>query len=278
MSKSNKKNIYNPLINKYGEGKPIICIVGSLHGNELVGKKVIEKITNNKISIKKGTLITIIANTKALKKKKRYIDDDLNRVFPGNKTGNFEERLAYKIFPILNKCDYVIDIHSTVTDTKDVVIVKKTNKGVARLIDIIKPKRVVLMPRSFGKGALINHCKSGVSLEYGRHLEKGTFDKSLRDIVKVLKYFNFLSDKFKVRFAESKTEYFKVYALQKKPANFVINKNIKNFKQIKKGDVLGTVKDRKIISTEAFYPIMFGQNSYEKHLGFKAKKVSSFFK
>lgn len=64
------------------EKGPLIILIGGLHGNELTGIKAIErvfkKIEDDKLEIR-GKIIGLKGNKKAIEKKERYIDYDLNR-------------------------------------------------------------------------------------------------------------------------------------------------------------------------------------------------------
>lgn len=268
-----KKIKFDPIIKTYGQGRPVVVVVGCLHGDELVGKKIINSLSRFKII--KGSLITIIANPYALKNKKRFIDKDINRCFPGKKQGKVEERIAYQINRIIKKVDYVIDVHSTSTDTQDVIIIKCRNRNIKELLKVIKSKRVLLMTKGFGDKALVNFC-SGVSFEYGRHNSPRTYQASLRDIKKVLIALGMIKGRrYKVK--KVKTEYYKVYATEKKPKGFVMRKDLHNFKLFKKGQVLGRVKNKEVLAQEDFYPILFGARSYKDIMGFKAKKLKKIF-
>ena len=96
------------------------------HGDETIGHAVAKEI--QKLKITKGKVIIHVANEKAYKLKKRFVDQDLNRSFPGNVEGNHEQRLAVNILPIVKSADLVIDIHSTTSELKDALIVTKQNK------------------------------------------------------------------------------------------------------------------------------------------------------
>ena len=258
-----------PIILKRGKGKPTIVLIGSIHGDEPVGKRVIEAI--GEYEILKGTLITIIGNPLALKKKKRYIDDDLNRCFPGKRRGSHEERLAYQIKRIISRADYCIDIHSTTTNTRYATIVKKTNKGIRTLLSLFSPKHVVIMPSGIGDGSLINFCTAGISLEYGQHYNEKTYKESLEEVIIILNNLGIIKTKIKQK--KTKTQFFKIYQTEIKPKSFKMKKTLQNFTYIKKGELLGKVGNEKIVSKEGFYPVLFGPHSYEDIMGFKAKRI-----
>ncbi len=268
-----KLNIQQPKKNE-----PTLIVVGCLHGNEIVGKKVINEL--KKLKIIKGKLITIIGNPIAVNAKKRFIGQDLNRSFPGNKNSHIlEEKIAYNILQNISKKDYVVDIHSTSSDTEDVVIVKKKDEVVNKIIKLINPKRVVLMPKDYGNGSLINFCH-GISIEYGKHSDKKTFIKSLNDIKLLMCNLKMLANcptkiephtKFKVI---PNTEFYEVFGTEPKPEGFKLDSNIKNFEYVQKGQVLGSINKGLIFAKEGFYPVLFGEKAYKDIIGFKAIKIN----
>ncbi|MCG2809538.1 MAG: succinylglutamate desuccinylase/aspartoacylase family protein, partial [Candidatus Portnoybacteria bacterium] len=80
----------------YKKNKKIkVAIIGCVHGDEVIGKKIINELKN--LKFKEGSLGFFIANQPALNKNKRFIKQDLNRSFPGNINGIAEEKIAYSL-------------------------------------------------------------------------------------------------------------------------------------------------------------------------------------
>lgn len=245
-----------------------IAVVGCVHGDELIGKKIIKKLEELKII--KGQLTTVIANERAVKNKKRFIDDDLNRSFPGIKGGNYEENLAYKFKHTLKQYDFVLDIHSTTTDTKSLIIITKINSRIKKVLDFITPKRVALMPLKFSKKSLNYHAGACISFEYGKDKSPQAFRETLDDVLGALSFFG-LINKIK-NDKRNKTEYFKITGTMRKKLIYKLEK-IKNFKLIKKGQVVAKFKNKVIRARKDFYPILFGDEAYKEIFGFQAKKI-----
>lgn len=254
----------------YGHGKPIIGIIGCLHGDETIGKRVVDEIAG--LNIKKGSVVTLIANYLAYQRKKRFIKQDLNRAFPGLKNGNYEQKLAYKIINIVKNVDYLIDIHSTTTDVKNTVIITKKNKKILKLINFFKPRRVVLMKKNISDKSLINFCQCGISFEYGKDKNKFVFKNVLRDIMIILARLKMIEKKIIQK--NKKIDYYKITGAVVKKKNYVLIKKIKNFKLIKKGESYASFKENKLLSKENFYPILFGKKSYKEIYGFKGIKIN----
>lgn len=105
-------------IGYYGETHPNVTIIAGVHGDEgpwgaWAINKFLEKIQPNQME---GSLrIVPQANPSAMESDLRVspLDHlDLNRVFPGDKSGSYTERLAYLITnAVLEDADIVIDLH-----------------------------------------------------------------------------------------------------------------------------------------------------------------------
>jgi hypothetical protein len=72
-------------------------------------------------------------------------------------------------------------------------------------------------------------------------------------------------------------EMYEAFGTVEKPKGFLVDKNIRNFKLVLNGAVIGHNKKLKqtIISKRAFYPILFGKNTYKTMFGFMGKKLQS---
>jgi len=246
---------------------PIIAIVGCLHGDELIGQRIISRL--NRLKIKKGVLLTIIANPEAIKAKKRFIDSDLNRSFPGRPRGNREERIAYRLTKILKQCDFIVDLHSTTTDTKSLVIATKLNKNILGVIGAFNPKRVALMSKKFSAKSMSYNFKACLSFEYGRDDAPEAFKRTLRDVLVLLSYFGLIDKKIDV--GKRKTEFYKIIGTLVKKECFSLM-GVKNFKLVKKGQVVAGRENEIIKAKKDFYPILFGERAYKDIFGFTAKK------
>jgi hypothetical protein len=96
---------------------PKLFIMATIHGDELNGSEIIRRLLRLPImrSIQ-GTLIAVpIANIYGFIMQSRYLPDrrDLNRMFPGSKTGSLAARLAnLLVTEVIKRCDYGIDLHT----------------------------------------------------------------------------------------------------------------------------------------------------------------------
>ena len=96
---------------------PVVLFSAGIHGDEINGVEIVRQLIRKKINRpKKGTIICIpIINVYGFVNKSREFPDgrDLNRVFPGSKTGSLASRFAFhilsEIMPIVN---YAVDFHA----------------------------------------------------------------------------------------------------------------------------------------------------------------------
>lgn len=96
---------------------PKVFIMGTIHGDELNSIEIIRRVHHHaSLKFIHGTLITIpVANIFGFILQSRYLPDrrDLNRAFPGSKSGSMAARLAdILINEVVMACQYGIDLHT----------------------------------------------------------------------------------------------------------------------------------------------------------------------
>ena len=96
---------------------PVIFVSAAIHGDELNGVEIIRRLLKRKeMKSIKGTLIAVpIVNVHGFLDQSRYLPDrrDLNRSFPGSKTGSIAARMANTFMTeIVSGCDMGIDLHT----------------------------------------------------------------------------------------------------------------------------------------------------------------------
>jgi predicted deacylase len=247
-----------------GKGKPLIGVVCCLHGNELVGRRIVRRLERAR-QPRRLRLKLVIANEEAIGKGKRFVESDLNRSFPGGARGTVEQRLAVEIKRQLADCKYVIDIHSTHADMEPVII---TTSGTARrgavsdLIGMIPLHKVLIMPKSVSRtGALIEHTRAGVSVEFNRRLPTrdayGTVEKAIHNIARGNR--------------QTRKEFFKVTGVVKGRRKEAAM--LHNFVKVKAGQRIGSRKGRAVHAKSDFYPVFVGEKEYRGVICMTAQKA-----
>jgi predicted deacylase len=236
------------------------------HGDEVVGLRVAKRI--QKLKIIQGELIVHKANELAYRSKKRFIDQDLNRSFPGNKKGNHEQRLAANMLPLIKSADVVIDIHSTTSGLRDALIVTKINKQVREYIDVIAPKYLLYM-RATRANSLLSAADVGVAFEYGRDNDKKAEADVVKGIQRLLHHLGMVDSA--PRKNPKEILWFDVFKMVPRPRGAVVRKGVKNYQLVRKGEVYGMCDGVELRAREDFYPILFGERNYNDIFGFVAR-------
>ncbi len=245
-----------------------VAIVGCVHGDEVIGKKIINALKD--LKIKNGSLYFIIANQPALSKNKRYLKKDLNRSFPGSYNGNAEEKIACSLKDKLNKFDIIIDIHATNSNISKLAVITRFDSEIKNLLKLIPINKIALIRKKvFGGKELISHVNLGVSLEYGPNKSGKNYKNGLKDIKIILKNLGLLSGKKKIY---KYKEIYTVSGFYNVSNNFKQASYLKNFQLIKKEQFIGQINKKKIRSTKNFYPLFLGKGKYKKTLALIAQK------
>ncbi|MFB6293250.1 MAG: succinylglutamate desuccinylase/aspartoacylase family protein, partial [Halonotius sp.] len=73
-----------------GDGDPEVAVVGGIHGDEPCGPLAIKRLLAEEPTVDRPVKL-IVANEEALEAGERYLDADLNRVFPGDASADSHE-------------------------------------------------------------------------------------------------------------------------------------------------------------------------------------------
>jgi len=112
---SNYETPYYVLKNSSHE-EPIVLIEAGIHGDEVAGIYALDRLLD-RISVLSGTLIIFPRmNIPAIGVKKRYLNKDLNSIFPGSNDEKFYEfKLAKEIYEMVakEKVQYLLTLHES---------------------------------------------------------------------------------------------------------------------------------------------------------------------
>ncbi len=130
---------------------PRLCMTAAVHGDELNGIEIIRRVTNEiDVAELAGTVIAVpIVNYLGYSRASRYLPDrrDLNRYFPGTRTGSSASRIAFGFFhDIARHCHALVDFHTGSFDRSNLPQVRGDLRGAA----------VLAFTREFGATAVLH--------------------------------------------------------------------------------------------------------------------------
>jgi succinylglutamate desuccinylase len=229
-----------------------ILLLGSQHGNELLGEVLYTHIRKNR-----SELLSFVtyktANLRAKKYGTRFMESDLNRSYNGMKN-TYEERRALRLLRYIkqNAFDLVLDLHTTTCKQPPCLIVPSINNDITQFIRATSISDVVHMDHAIVASSLIGVCSKAVSIEFNKDfLTEKTIDELCDDLQRYLDKNDAYAAKtiYQIGDLLAKTELTESQA-----------KSLVNFQK----------------SSFGFYPVLVGENSYKKqtaYLGFKAYNV-----
>lgn len=270
---------YYPNIKTFsgGKKKPCLLVFGAIHGDEVCGPYAINKIAKDieskHLILKRGTVILVpICNPIAYKRGKRFIDENLNRVFKNWKDpDSYEKKLANDLTKLVHKCDIILDIHSVSAKSAPLVFVdfpNKKNISFARILGasyILRGWPEVYKNSEFGKPSndTISFAqtlsKNGLTLECGQHNDQKSKKVAYRSIISALNYLGITKGKTKSKNINEITIK-KLFIRKNNKDRFI--KNWKNFDAFKKGDALAVRENgKKVVATFNGVIIMPNKNA-----------------
>ena len=207
-------NNYNPITEStkrilgHIKGKsngPTIVFFGGIHGNEAAGvialRQVFEKLEGNQ-ELLCGELIGIAGNLKALDKKVRFIDEDLNRIWLPNQLKfvsqpsellNAEEEEMIELHALIQEIlknsrppFYFVDLHTTSGETEPFIVMNDSLLN--RSFTNSYPLPVILGIEEYLTGALLSYINEmgyvAFGFESGQHFD----DKSIVNARSFIEY------------------------------------------------------------------------------------------
>ena len=225
-----------------------IFVIAAIHGDELFGLKIIGRIKK----YFKNEILIRVGHPEAIAKRKKFIEEDLNRSF-NSKKQSVESQIAKDIKKEITNsvADLIIDIHTSIVSVGKVAIVAKHNPLTEYVAQALSMDVLVIMPKSLTKTALIG-CfpNKSISIEFGRDNKSDTLAS---EIAKKIESLNFSKSKKN----SNNLPIFQVYDQ--------IDKNYKG---------LSTIKNLVFNKELGGYPFLAGLNTYKSIGGFLAKKIN----
>jgi len=230
------------------KGKTKLIVVCCLHGDEVFGERIFTHY-QNKLDKMNGIRL-ILANEEAYSKNVRFIDDDLNRNFPGNEHGNHEEQLAAQIMPYLTATEYILDIHTTTSDIMMTPIVASFNSSVKDILNLTTSTEIAYMGDGVANHALIGQVNAGVSLEFNEvYATSAEAFNQTRQVIEGL--LNSTKNKPMAR------QIFNIESVI--PLSVNLPSQTRNFERVESLNI---------------YPFLLHEKSYKSHQGFAAKTIT----
>lgn len=299
----------NRIIKKLeGKNKGITVVVfAGIHGNENSGIFALQEVFKNIESLEiNGAVYGVSGNLKALEKNKRFIDEDLNRIWTfenlerliRKKELNTEEKEQSELFDLLNIIIssnpgpfYFIDLHTT--SSKTIPFITINDALINRRFSKQFPVPIVLGIEEYLNGPLLTYINQlgyvSIGFESGQHDELNSISNHISFLYLALAYTRVLNKENISNLSEhynklllasnNQSEIYEVVHLHKILRNevFKMKNGFTSFQPIKKGLLLATCNGKDIKAEQKgilFMPLYqeIGEDGF-----FIIRKVKPFF-
>ncbi|MFW5746753.1 MAG: hypothetical protein ACOCWQ_04365 [Nanoarchaeota archaeon] len=233
-----------------GSTGPQVGIVACLHGNETTGIKVLTELKS--LAPEGLRLRLIVAHETAVAQNTRFITQDLNRCFPGDRAGNKEQQLAAMLLEQLQDCAYVIDLHTTTARTKAFSIMTldtPAHRWLAQSYPL--PIHTIIGDTVASGKAMIDHVTCGISVEYENTSPAGIITHDVLSTLAAIRSGRCASVRHHT--------WFEVYGVMEKHVAQQHAVSLENFAPV-------------TIAGERFYPVLAGEAAY-RFACMKARKT-----
>jgi predicted deacylase len=242
-----------------------IAVVAALHGDEPCGAYAIADLLSTDPTFHRRVKF-VVANERAMEAGNRYVDDDLNRAFPGDPDSeSHERRLAARLLDELGDAA-VLTFHSTDAKPTPFALLQNPSETTDAIVRATGLEHVVDI--SYVDGGL-EAVVDGVAVECSPMRTRAAAE-SARDILE-----RFLTARGALPGSVDPVDP-TVYRVDGVVDRGDLAFTGRNFQRVAAGDAFTvdtTGDDGEITAPEAFTPVLMATDGYDDMLGFQATNV-----
>lgn len=189
------------------EPGPHVAITSIIHGNEIAGAAVLDRMLRAGLRPVRGRLSLVFGNLDAFARfdredptASRFIDEDLNRVWDtallDGPRRSAELRRARELRPLVDTVDMLVDLHSMLWESEPLILTGEAEKAARFGLSIGVPHMVVADSGHAGGRRLIDYARFAepatppvaVLVEAGDHWEPATVARMEQACTRALRH------------------------------------------------------------------------------------------
>ncbi|OLZ40925.1 succinylglutamate desuccinylase [Natrinema saccharevitans] len=249
-----------------GSGEPEIAVVAGVHGDEPCGVRAVERLLEERPTVERPVKL-IVANEEALERRVRFVDEDLNRAFPGDPDATTHEgRLATELVDELEGC-LTFSMHSTQSHAEPFAVVNGVSETAEEIVPQL-PVTAMVETSNFAEGRLFAEIDT-VEVECGLQGSETAAENADRLTRAFLAAVGVLP-------GDTVRRDLPIYRLTD-----VISKEqadtyevfVENFTEVEAGDSFAAADGDEQVADESFYPVLMSPNGYRNVFGYAAEKL-----
>lgn len=252
-----------------GDGDAEVAIVGGIHGDEPCGPAAIEALLDADLDVERPVKL-IVANERAISRGVRYVEEDLNRAFPGDPGADTHEgRLAHELLNEIRGCA-ILSLHSTQSYAAPFALVDELD-GYARSICPYLSVEALVETAGYSTGRLISY-PDVVELECG--LQRSAL--AAENAERLSREFLVAAGALSGETTPPRHHPLPVFRLDKqipKPEADSYDVFVENFERVAEGDRFAAADSQPLFAEEPFYPILLSAYGYRNEFGYVGSLV-----
>ena len=248
---------------------PAIAAVGGIHGDEPCGVRAIERfLAEGPVEAVERPVKLVVANERALDEGTRYVEGDLNRLFPGDPDGDtYEERLAHDLWQELRGCT-ILGFHSTVS----------FDDPFGTLADLTPQKAEIMRALPLDHAADFTGLASGrsVTLPGFLNVEAGYqgSDSAADNAYDCLLAYLRVTDALPGDPEPTSTTHYRVREMLEKAPGETYRVHAENFQRVPAGTAYATTGTGGSLTAETdFWPVLLSASGHNALLGYAADRT-----
>jgi succinylglutamate desuccinylase len=247
-----------------GDGDPEVAVVGGIHGDEPSGVRAIQHVLDRDPDLERPVKF-VLGNPAAAVAHRRYLDEDMNRAFPGDPDADTREgRLAAELREALADCT-VLSIHATHSAVEPLAFVSGDHPD-AQAVAAQLPVDHVVNHDPAVDGAFTS-CEQVVTVEAGRQVT----ESATQNATKLVRAFLRLTDTLPGDPATGSPDFYTLDSEVPKPSDEDVQLRADNFEPVEEGETWAETTSEEFVAEQSFYPILMSETGYEDSFGYRGE-------
>ncbi|WP_254523784.1 succinylglutamate desuccinylase/aspartoacylase domain-containing protein [Natrinema caseinilyticum] len=249
-----------------GSGTPEVAVVAGIHGDEPCGVRAIERLLDERPTVKRPVKL-IVANEAALERQIRFVDEDLNRAFPGDPDAETHEgKLASDLVSELEGC-LAFSMHSTQSHAEPFAIVNGVGETATDVVPQL-PVTAMVETSTFAEGRLFSAVET-IEVECGLQGSETAAENADR----LTRAFLTAVDVLPGDTVRRDLPVYRLVDVIRKDRADTYEVFVDNFTEVEPGAPFAAADGEEQIAEESFYPVLMSSNGYEDVFGYTAEKI-----